>query len=76
MNIEWSALGSVVIWGVLVGAGLPTLFAIGVRLLAAPAGPDGQHHPSPMRRLGAGACFTVIVLAVIAAVVFIAAGGH
>lgn len=33
MNIEWSALGQVVVAGLIVGAGLPTLFALGLKLL-------------------------------------------
>lgn len=32
--IEWSALGQVLVAGVLVGAGIPALFALGLRLLA------------------------------------------
>jgi hypothetical protein len=33
MSIEWSALGQVVVAGLIVGAGLPTLFALGLKLL-------------------------------------------
>ncbi|SDS00915.1 hypothetical protein SAMN04489860_0588 [Paraoerskovia marina] len=76
MNIEWSALGSVIIWGILIGAGLPALFALGVKTLAVPAGPDGERHPSLGRRVGAWTCFGVIILAIVGAVVFIASGGH
>ncbi|MFI9486923.1 hypothetical protein ACIG47_11075 [Promicromonospora sp. NPDC052451] len=32
--IEWGALGQVLVAGVLVGAGIPALFALGLRLLA------------------------------------------
>ncbi|MFI8524128.1 hypothetical protein ACIGB8_06765 [Promicromonospora sukumoe] len=35
--IEWSALGQVLVAGVLVGAGIPALFALGLRLLAGSA---------------------------------------
>ncbi|MGW2091076.1 hypothetical protein [Promicromonospora sukumoe] len=35
--IEWGALGQVLVAGVLVGAGIPTLFALGLRLLAGSA---------------------------------------
>ena len=34
--IDWSALGQVVAFGLLVGAGLPALFALGVRALEGP----------------------------------------
>ncbi len=46
MNIiEWGSLGQVLVAGLIVGAGIPALFALGLRLLAgttpadAPAGP-------------------------------------
>ncbi|MBO0610784.1 hypothetical protein [Myceligenerans salitolerans] len=32
--IEWSALAQVLVAGILVGAGIPALFALGLRLLA------------------------------------------
>jgi len=32
--IEWSALGQILVAAVLVGAGIPALFALGLRLLA------------------------------------------
>jgi hypothetical protein len=35
--IEWSALAQVLVAGVLVGAGIPALFALGLRLLAGTA---------------------------------------
>lgn len=35
--IEWGALGQVLVAGVLVGAGIPALFALGLRLLAGSA---------------------------------------
>lgn len=76
MNIEWSALGSVVLWGVIIGAGLPALFAVGVRMLVVPVGPDGERHPALGRRVVAWACFTVIIVAILGAVAFLAAGGH
>jgi len=51
--IEWGALGQVLVAGLVVGAGIPALFALGLRLLAgttagsatgtAPgSGPDGE----------------------------------
>jgi hypothetical protein len=32
--IEWGALGQVVVAGLIIGAGIPALFALGLRLLA------------------------------------------
>ncbi|PUB29819.1 hypothetical protein C8K30_102194 [Promicromonospora sp. AC04] len=39
--IEWGALGQVLVAGVLVGAGIPALFALGLRLLAGTTPDDG-----------------------------------
>ncbi|WP_062318626.1 hypothetical protein [Demequina maris] len=74
--IEWQALGNVLLFGLIVGAGLPTLFALGVRSLAGPGarGEDGQVTLG--RKIVAYACFGAVVLAVVGAVAYIAAGGH
>ena len=40
--IEWGALANVVIAGLVVGAGLPALFAVGVRALAGPGSRDAD----------------------------------
>ncbi|WP_062313397.1 hypothetical protein [Demequina rhizosphaerae] len=74
--VEWGALGQVVLFGLLVGAGLPAMFALGVRSLAGPGarGDDGQ--VPLVRRVVAYACFSTVVLAVLGAVAYIAAGGH
>ncbi len=73
--IEWGALANIIVIGVLVGAGLPALFAVGVRLLAGPGSTvDGQ---VPLRRrVLAGLCFALVLAAIVGAIVYIAAGGH
>ncbi|WP_062527033.1 hypothetical protein [Demequina rhizosphaerae] len=74
--VEWGALGQVVLFGLLVGAGLPAMFALGVRSLAGP-GARGEDGQVPLvRRVVAYACFSTVVLAVLGAVAYIAAGGH
>lgn len=88
MSIDWTALVQVVVAGLVVGAGLPALFALGLRLVAG----TGEHHapgkagrtsgpvviarPSPLRMVGALLCFGTVVGAVAAGIVFLAAGGH
>ncbi|WP_407320096.1 hypothetical protein UQW22_06520 [Isoptericola halotolerans] len=88
--IEWSSLGQVVVAGVVVGAGIPALFALGLRLVAGTAesprrssraprdgrGPVVIARPSPWRMVGALLCFGTVVGAVAAGLVFLAAGGH
>lgn len=55
--IEWGALGQVLVAGLIVGAGIPALFALGLRLLAgtttsadvpasAPRGSDANEAPT------------------------------
>lgn len=71
--VEWDALANIVIFGVLVGAGLPALYAIGVRALD-----SASRNPAraTVLRAGAYACFGVVVAAIVFALLFIAAGGH
>ncbi|WP_084106335.1 hypothetical protein [Demequina sp. NBRC 110056] len=74
--IEWGALANVLIVGTLVGAGLPALFALGVRILAAPGARDDAGEVSTVRLVGAWACFAIVIAAVIGAIYFLASGGH
>ncbi len=81
--IEWSALGQVIGVGLLVGAGLPALFALGLRLLSPARRPaDGAApevpapRPAPWRVAVACLCFGIIVAAVVAGIAGIVAGGH
>jgi hypothetical protein len=73
----------VLLAGLVLGAGLPTLFALGIRSLAYGAGGDAEEHqpgvtgPTP-RRVGtvAGyACFVLVLLAVALGITFIVATG-
>ncbi len=53
--------------GILLGAGLPAIFAIGMRLQS-PASPDGGSiagQPAAGRRIAGIACFVVVVVAVL-----------
>lgn len=72
--VEWGALGNVILFGLLIGAGLPALYAIGVRSLDASAGAKGRSVI--LYRVVAYACFGVVLLAILGALGFIAAGGH
>jgi hypothetical protein len=75
--IDWAALAQVAIAGLVLGAGIPGLFALGTRLLSPTTGADGVQVPvTVVRRLGAYTCFGICCAAVIAGVFFLAAGGH
>ena len=90
--IEWGALGQVLVAGVLVGAGIPALFALGLRLLtgttadAAPVADPGAApepgaatttpRPTPLRLAGAILCLVVVVGAVATGLFVVVSGGH
>ncbi|MEU2201545.1 hypothetical protein [Isoptericola sp. NPDC019482] len=48
--IEWGALGQVLVAGLIVGAGIPALFALGLRLLAGTTPVDAPAAPSSAPR--------------------------
>ncbi|MGO1316784.1 MAG: hypothetical protein ACTMIR_07095 [Cellulomonadaceae bacterium] len=80
-----SALVKVIGVGLVLGAGLPALFALGLRLTSVPVphgaqGPDARGHPIRTGRLRTAlgaACFAVVAVAVVVGVVWIVLGdGH
>ena len=71
--VDVNALLSVVVAGVVLGAGIPALFAVGVKTLTLPA---GTTELALSRKVVAGLCFGVCALAVLGGVVFLAYGGH
>ena len=75
--VEWDALAQVVAFSVLVGAGLPALFALGVRALEGPGSRPAKGADRPLVRvIAAWACFGLVGAAALGAVIFIASGGH
>ncbi|MGV9803468.1 hypothetical protein ACWDTP_36010 [Mycobacterium sp. NPDC003449] len=72
--IDLTAVGKIVLFGVLVGAALPALFALAVRLHAVANGPGPVTGPARRRVLVviSGALVTFVVLAAIVGVLFIA----
>lgn len=88
--IEWGALAHVVVAGVVVGAGIPALFALGLRLLVLPDGgasagagaaesgaPVGARtRPRTVRLVGAGLCFAICFGAIVTGIGFLVSGGH
>lgn len=71
---NYTATLKILVFGLLVGAALPALFAFGVRV--GNAGPDIGIDPVPRRRLAqiavSRAIFTLVVLTIVAGVLFIA----
>ncbi|MCR6712156.1 MAG: hypothetical protein NVV57_05425 [Demequina sp.] len=72
--VEWDALFNIVIFGLLIGAGLPALYALGVRSLDVSSRAVGRS--ATLLKVAAYTCFAVVVGAILFALIFIAAGGH
>lgn len=69
----------VLFWGLALGAGLPAVFALGIRSLAygAPSGTTtvGDHTPHPLARVAAYVCFALVVLGIALGIMFIVVTG-
>jgi hypothetical protein len=74
--VNWNALANVVVVGLIVGAGLPTLFAFGVRALAGPGSRDQSGRRPATHIAMAVASFGTVLAAIVVAVVLIVTGGH
>lgn len=73
--INLAAVGKILAFGLLVGASVPTLFALGVRLHIANAGAVADGRPDARRRLLVGlswVIFALVLVVVVAGVLFIA----
>jgi hypothetical protein len=71
--INLNALWKIVVLGLICGAGLPAIFAIGLRLLSLPAGAGTARASDDDERvyfgnvggaIGAGACFAIVLAAI------------
>jgi len=65
------SLWQVVLVGVLLGAGLPAVFALGMRSLAYGQTEDGR--ATLLGRVGAAVCFAVVVIAIVAGILLLTA---
>lgn len=66
--------GEVFLYAIIIGAGLPTIFAIGVWALSfGSKGADSveTHHPTLVSKLCAGLCFTAVVVGILAGITVI-----
>lgn len=65
--------------GLILGAGLPAIFATGVRSLAWGVGGDAEvshARPNPLGRVVAAALFAIVAYAVISGILFVIASGQ
>lgn len=77
LALFFEAAGQVALVAVLLGAGLPVLFALGVRSFAVAGGVSGEQPrlPVPLLRVLGVACFAIVVLAVVVGLSIILATG-
>jgi hypothetical protein len=74
--VNWPALFEVIGVGLLVGAGLPALFALGLRALAGSGSRNAAGRIPAIRVAGAFACFAVVFGAIFSAIFVIGTGNH
>lgn len=68
----------VLLAGVLLGAGLPAIFALGIRALSYGVGADvdaTDHEPHPFAKVLAGICFGIVILAILLGITLIVSSG-
>ncbi len=79
VRLALGAAWNVLYVGLLLGAGLPIMFALGVRLLSPPVAQDGEavaSSPSALNRVLAGLCFAVVAYGVLVGMLVIIGAGQ
>jgi hypothetical protein len=79
--INFKAIGDILVVGLLAGAGLPALVAVGLRVLSPPpmrdlSGSAVAVRPSSARIAIAGLCFAVVLAAIGYGIYLIVKSGH
>jgi hypothetical protein len=81
-NLFYEAATKVAVWGLILGAGLPALFALGVRSMAIAGDPEGAREvgvrssvPATANRGFAVLCFVLVVVAVALGLLVVVAAG-
>jgi hypothetical protein len=83
LSLEFQAVWKILVFGIILGAGLPTLFAFGIRSMAYGAGGEAELHESgvalptahPIGKVLAFVCFAIVLLAIALALTFLVATG-
>lgn len=73
-----SSIGKVLIIGLIVGAGLPALFALGIRAMAYGVGGDAETDHAPGHRIGivlGVLCFAIVLIAIGLGIAIIVSSG-
>ena len=78
LTLELRAIGEVLLVSLVLGAGLPVLFSLGIRATAHAAGgaqERGGGPPHPAFRLLGALCFAVVLACVALGIAYVVAGG-
>lgn len=82
LSLEFQAVWKILVIGLILGAGLPTLFATGIRAMAYGQGGEAEVHdgsalaaPHPIGRALAYLCFAIVIAAIALALVYLVATG-
>lgn len=78
LNLALQGAWKVLLASLVLGAGLPMIFGLGVRSLALGAGGDaevGHRRPQPIGKVLAALCFLVVVAAVAVGITIVVAAG-
>lgn len=83
LSLEWAAIWKIAVVSIILGAGLPAVFALGIRSLAYGQGGDAETHTAttagppahPIGRAAAALCFALVIVAVALGITFIVASG-
>lgn len=78
ITLALDGVWKVLVIGLLLGAGLPALFAVGIKAMAAGAGGDAEVNratPNPLGRAVAIICFAVVIAVAAVGITYIVASG-
>ena len=78
VTLALDAAWKVLIAGLVLGAGLPAIFALGIRSMAYGVGGDAEishARPHPIGRIGGYICFAIVLAAIALGITFVVASG-
>lgn len=83
LSLEFQAIWKILVVGIILGSGLPALFAVGIRSMAFGQGGEAEVHasgtaaarPHPIGLAIAYLCFTIVLVAVALGLIYIVATG-
>lgn len=70
-----NAIGSVLLISLAVGAGLPAIFALGIRAMATGVDDSGESHPNPAGRVIGVLLFALVIAVILMGLAIIVSSG-